>query len=340
MDRLSIKKELLENARKSFSETFEITFKTTESFGFDASDEIEIEFNLNGKIIKKFFELEIQKSVSSSAINQMMLNKYESNRKQLLVAHYVSPTTAEKLRELDISFMDTKGNAFFKEEEFYIFISSQAKGSEVKVPKPNLIFQQSGLKLLFVLLSIPDSENYSYRKLAEMAGISLGSVNEIIAGLQQEFYLVNQKEERVLVRKNQLLKRWVQGYAETLRPKLAVQRFSYSKAMFIERNLDDLKGCWSGEYAASLMTNYLNPTKFDLFVDYKAPRALLVLNSLFSRRKLNGEVELLRKFWKFDDDNTIAPPLLVYADLMESADSRNLEVAKIIYDEHLARLVE
>jgi hypothetical protein len=340
MDKLLTKEDLLENAIKSLGETFDIKARTSKSFGFDAKDEIELEFNLNGKNIRKNFDLEIQKRASSSVINQMILNKYESNRKQLFVARYVSPTDAEKLREHDISFMDTQGNVFFNQDEFYIFISSRAKESEVKVPKPTLIFQQSGLKLLFVLLSIPDSENYSYRKLAEMSGISLGSVNEIIANLQQGFYLVNYNEKRVLVRKKEILEIWVQRYAETLRPKLLLGRFEYTDAIFEKRNLDDLKGCWSGEYAAGLMTNYLNPTKFNLFVDYKSKRALLVLDSLFSRSKLKGEVEILRKFWKFDDDNTIAPPLLVYADLVASADTRNLETAQIIYDPYLARLVE
>jgi hypothetical protein len=340
MDRLLINEVLLENAIKSLGETFDIKAKTSRSFGFDAKDEIELEFNLNGKKIRKTFDLEIQKSASSSAINQIVLNRYESNRKQLLVARYVSPATAEKLRELDISFMDTKGNVFFKEDEFYIFISSQAKVSEVKVPKPNLIFQQSGLKLLFVLLSIPDSENYSYRNLAEISDISLGSVNEIISNLIQSFYLVKIKEKRMLVRKDELLKRWVQGYSETLRPKITNGRFKYSEVLFEENTIKDLKGCWGGEYAASLMTNYLTPAKFDLFVDYNAPRALFVLNSNFPSKKLDGEVEILRKFWTFNETEITAPPILVYADLVASADSRNLEVAKMIYDEHIARLVE
>jgi hypothetical protein len=340
MDRLSINEVLLENAIKSLGETFDIKAKTSKSFGFDAKDEIELEFNLNSKKIRKTFDLEIQKSASSSAINQIILNKYKSNRKQLLVAHYVSPTTAEKLRELDISFMDTQGNAFFKEDEFYIFISSQAKGSEVKVPKPNLIFQQSGLKLLFVLLSIPDSENFSYRKLAEMCRISLGSVNEIIANLQQEFCLVNQKEKRVLVRKDQLLKRWVQGYAESLRPKLRKMNFQSSDVDWQSKvDLSKVNYLWGSEPAASNLTNFLKPSKYTIYTDNFIETANYLLKQGL-RRINNGEIELLETFWNFENDKINVPPLLVYADLMESADSRNLEVAKMIYDEHLARLVE
>jgi hypothetical protein len=340
MDKLSTEEGLLENAIKSLSEIFDIKARTSKSFGFDAKDEIELEFNLNGKKIRKSFDLEIQKLPSSVAINQIVLNKYESNRKQLLVSYYVPPIIAEKLRELDISFIDTKGNAFFKDEEFYIFISSQAKVSEIKPPRPNLIFQQSGLKLLFVLLSIPNSENYSYRKLAELCDISLGSVNEIIANLQQEFYLVNQKEKRILVRKDKLLKRWVQGYAETLRPKLKKIYFQTNDTDWQTKiDLNTLNYLWGAEPAASNLTNFLKPSKFTIYTDKFGETARHIIKQGL-RPASNGEIEVLETFWNFEADKINVPPLLVYADLVASADSRNLEVAKIIYDQYLARLVE
>ncbi len=39
-------------------------------------------------------------------------------------------------------------------------------------------------------------------------------------------------------------------------------------------------------------------------------------------------------------DNGLAPPLLTYADLLMTADDRNLETAELIYDQYIARLVE
>jgi hypothetical protein len=62
------------------------------------------------------------------------------------------------------------------------------------------------------------------------------------------------------------------------------------------------------------------------------------------RRDPIGDVEFLRRFWKFDqwDEKKLqtAPPLLVYADLVSTADDRNLETAEIIYEQYIARLVE
>jgi len=62
------------------------------------------------------------------------------------------------------------------------------------------------------------------------------------------------------------------------------------------------------------------------------------------QRDPNGDIELLSRFWKFDQWEKkalhTAPPLLVYADLVSTAADRNLETAEIIYEQHIARLVE
>jgi len=50
----------------------------------------------------------------------------------------------------------------------------------------------------------------------------------------------------------------------------------------------------------------------------------------------------LRKFWKFEPDwgyPNVTPPILIYADLLATADARNIETAKIIYDKEIARLI-
>ena len=59
------------------------------------------------------------------------------------------------------------------------------------------------------------------------------------------------------------------------------------------------------------------------------------------RKAADGDIEILKPFWKFDHQFThqgITPPLLVYADLMATGDGRNIEIAGIIYEQHLARL--
>jgi hypothetical protein len=49
---------------------------------------------------------------------------------------------------------------------------------------------------------------------------------------------------------------------------------------------------------------------------------------------------LRERFWEFENngqDKDLVPPLLVYADLLATTDTRNVETAKLIYDEYLKR---
>ena len=104
-------------------------------------------------------------------------------------------------------------------------------------------------------------------------------------------------------------------------------------------DLEKIKSVWGGEVAADALTDYLIPIKFTLY-SKNPPLTFRYLLQIGLTRVPNGNVEVLDKFWQFDPDEKFSPPLLTYADLVASADARNLEVAQIIYDQHLARLIE
>lgn len=331
--------EILEKAIETFKQSFSISVSTSKKIGENSETNIEIVFDINNNNFAKKYLLEINKP-TEAVIGQLVLKKNQFTNKTLFVTDYISPKTADKLRDLDISFLDSSGNAFFNEPEFYVFISSRVKEKISFNNKRNLIFQTSGLRLLFVLLSIPDSENKTYRELAGLSGISLGSVNAILSNLQREFYLIKKNDKRLLVRKDELLKRWVQVYAEILRPNLRKSFFQPNEKDWQNKvNLTNINALWGGEMAGKNLTDFLKPAKFTIYTDdYSETVKHLQKKGL--RRDYNGQVEVLEVFWNFTNDSINVPPLLIYADLVASADSRNLEVAKMIYDEHLARLVE
>lgn len=52
----------------------------------------------------------------------------------------------------------------------------------------------------------------------------------------------------------------------------------------------------------------------------------------------NGNTEVLQAFWNLPADEKhadVVPPLLAYADLMATEDRRNLETARLIYEQFL-----
>lgn len=87
-----------------------------------------------------------------------------------------------------------------------------------------------------------------------------------------------------------------------------------------------------GEKAAELLTGYLHPERFTLYVEGPAPE---LLTKLRMRLDPNGNTEILEAFWtpELDTaDKAIAPVLLVYADLMTTGIARNMEAAKLVYE--------
>ena len=84
------------------------------------------------------------------------------------------------------------------------------------------------------------------------------------------------------------------------------------------------------------MTRHLRPGTLTFFGKKSELRFLL---DYHLRTDPTGEVEILRRFWSFDnEDLTLAPTLLVYAGLLAIGDARCLETAKRPYDGSLAQL--
>lgn len=50
----------------------------------------------------------------------------------------------------------------------------------------------------------------------------------------------------------------------------------------------------------------------------------------------NGQVEILKRFWHFDDEEEVTPIPLIYADLIQTNDARCFEAAQILYDRFIA----
>ena len=50
----------------------------------------------------------------------------------------------------------------------------------------------------------------------------------------------------------------------------------------------------------------------------------------------NGYIRIYQKFWEGNEtQNVTAPPLLVYADLINTGDKRNIETAQKIYGQFI-----
>jgi hypothetical protein len=54
-------------------------------------------------------------------------------------------------------------------------------------------------------------------------------------------------------------------------------------------------------------------------------------------REKEGKIEIRERFWKLEAERDMVPSILVYADLLATTDTRNVETARIVYDRFIQR---
>ena len=283
--------------------------------------------------------VEAKPTISNAVIGQLA-NKFRRPQEQaMLITHQVPAHTAKKLRDLNIQFLDTAGNAYLNAPGMYVFVHGN-KRTAIEVAKEKKgIFTPAGTKVIFALLCKPDLKDATYREIAEAADVALETINRVFKGMQRQGYLIDRGTKgRRLKNHAQLLERWVVAYAEQLRPKLLLGTYRARHEIDWQGvEQPGVKAMWGGEIAAARLTQYLKPAIITIYMR-RPTKDLLAHYKLV--KDPQGDVEVREIFWNFTVETpvpTIVPPLLVYADLMATADARNIETAKLIYDEHLQR---
>lgn len=265
----------------------------------------------------------------------------------MLITDYVNPNMADRLKEMGLAFIDLAGNAYLNEPPIFVYIKgNRPLGKKLlgATQKPTRAFQPTGLKMLFGLLTNPELLNEPYRDIAEATDVALGTVGWVFTDMREHGLMFEGKgRERRLTQKRRLIEEWVTAYPDKLRPKLRLGRYRAPMHRWWEKvNLEPHKAQWGGEVAAAKITQYLKPEKTVIYAD-AIPARLIVENQL--KTDPDGDVEILKRFWKpqnvgqtTNQTNVpldIVPPLLIYADLMATADDRNVETAKMIYEKFL-----
>ena len=265
--------------------------------------------------------------------------KQKRRQRSVLIAPYVTPQQAERLRQANVQFLDGAGNAFLNQPPLYVFVKGNRPTENISAGRATRAFTATGLRVVFALLCNPALASAPYREIAAAAGASLGAVSQALDDLKSGGYLFDRGTGgRALANHRELLRRWCEAFSERLRPKLLISRFSADRAdWWKEARPEKMNACWGGEVAAAKLTGYLKPQMKTIY----APDKLAALQVKFKfRQDRNGEIEILKKFWSFDGDPAhpdAAPAPLVYADLMASGDERNVETAEMIYDRYIAR---
>jgi len=182
--------------------------------------------------------------------------------------------------------------------------------------------------------------NTPYREIAEAAGVALGTVGWVLQDLRRLGYIRETKARgRIHEDLPVLIDKWVEGYVRELRPKLRPRRYRVENAdWWKHEDLPGLEMWLGGEPAAAILTKHLRP---ELVTVYGDTRFATLARKIRAIRDDHGNLEVFQKFWVFelpqlDKRLPLVPPLLIYADLVATADARNIETAQIIRERFLA----
>ncbi len=286
---------------------------------------------------------EIKPYVTNQTLGAILYQIKETNHsvKSILITQYVTPQLADRLKESETQFMDVEGNAYLNLPNMFYFIKGNKKKENIGKEKSIRAFQPAGLKLIYALLCNPGLEEKPYRVMADVSNISNGAVTWAIRDLKKLGFILDMgKKGMRLIKKKELLQRWVNLYAELLRPKLFLGKYKADNIdWWKNQNLLNAESLFGGETAAAHLTKYLKPQNHTIYTEENYGKLLLQLKLKNDR---NGNIEVLKKFWNFDDKrekNNLVNPMLIYADLLATGDIRNIETAQLIYNNEIIRYI-
>jgi hypothetical protein len=302
-----------------------------------------VQIDLNGR--KELFVADIKTTDRRLAVGQVkarlqtLINEAFAGYHPLLVTGFATPELADECRRLGLPFIDTAGNLYLRTANYLADVRGKARPvrafkNEYRANKP------AGLKVTFALLCKPELAEAPYREIAKFAQVALGAIGPVLNDLVQRAYLRRGKLANTLIRQKELLNEWVTYYPATLRPTLHPHRYQADRVPLTQTDLGHFGAYWGGEYAAEQLTHYLKAERFTIYVPGAAPAGLMTKARM--RLAIEGNTEILQTFWHpelVDQPATTVPPLLVYADLMATADPRNLETAKEVYERFLEPVI-
>jgi hypothetical protein len=259
----------------------------------------------------------------------------------ILFAPYVSREMGALLASHGINFVDRVGNCHLDLGGSYVgHVEGRKQRQSPDVPAG---IRAPGFRLVFALLVEPDLLNAPTRELARASGASLGTVSNVLRRLEQDRILVRTKSKRHLVKRDDLIERWIAGYAETLRPQIFAGRFQTpdKDPASLEDRVARLLGrdgtwAWGGAAAAFRLTKHYRSDETVLHVEASSsdlPKRLKAIPDSAGRFILMGVPGPLA--FRGQVPHTVHP-LLIYTELVLTGSDRAREAASELRERFLA----
>ena len=347
--------EILKRAIGAFDQETGRTLRVLKTEVKQGNDVIDAVIGLDGEK----FNVEVKRWAQQANFGALVYQIKQLPGRGVLVADYINKKMAKRFKDEGVHFLDTAGNAYMDLRDVYINV----RGNDPKVElttkekrKPAVIvnvgkddnirpeqrrgtgraFTPTGMKVVFEFLKDPKLVNAPYRDIAGKADVALGTVGWVINDLKARRVVVDRGREKQIREMKPLIQAWVETYPLKLRRKCLVGDFVADNPYWWQvADTKKLNGQWGGETAAALMTRYLKPQKTTIYIREDIGKLVQAVKLKKAVRPEEANVEILKPFWQIDEPGDTVHPIVVYADLIATSNARNLEVARLLYDEFI-----
>ena len=284
------------------------------------------------------FLVEVKKTyLSYASVNELRAraDRLPGPQRVVLLARHVPRPIAERLIRDHISFADLAGNVHLELGGRYNWTAIGRP--EMKPISLRRAATPAQIQLLFQFATSPESINWPVRRLEKAAGIGKSKAAQARKLLIDEGLLVREGKQYKLGPMALLSDRLVTGYSQVLRPKLLLNRFRYPekqpedflRRLRVQARSIPIRYALTGGVAADALQHFYRGPEVPVFIDpwnRSIPERLRLLPDR------EGPVIALRAFgdvafWRDTGDHSIAPPWLIYAELLSSGDPRAHEAA-------------
>jgi len=285
---------------------------------------------------------EIKTGIHVDTLSPMIkqLQAAAQGRTPLLIADRIKPDAAQILRDLEINYLDAGGNAYLKLSPLFVFIDSQPLADGIALSRPAKPFSPIDLQIIFALLANPGLLNENYRVVSEYANVALGVCGTVFRDLKDQGYFVesNRTKVREWRAKHKLIGRWVEQYPTLKRRLFLGPYYTADKKWWQSNEFSKYDVHLGGEFAAASYIDSEQAETGSIYLgdqqQWKFIREMRFIKADETDQESGPRVNVFSKFWGKAEYKSISPqvthPLITYADLIDSGDTKSRAAANEI----------